>query len=280
MRTNANPACRIMPGFTLIELLVVIAVIAILAALLLPVLSAAKARAGVVNCMSNLRELQLAWHLYSNENNDWIVGNNWQEEAGAGGAPRGNLNWVTGNLDPRQPNNTDNTNTLLMVDPQWSSMGPQVKSAKLYRCTASQLLAQEGSGLYPVVRTISMSGWMGFNSTPWNPGYRLFRKTTNLAGLSPSDALVFIDERDDSIDDGYFAIDMVANQLANVPAGYHAGAGATTFADGHAEIHRWRSTEVLVHQQSGVETLKHEFMPVAANNPDLVWLRNHATTLE
>ncbi len=264
----------------MIEVLVVIAIIAIIAALLLPTLSRAKARADAVNCMSNLKQLQNAWHMYANENNDFITGNDWNSEAGVNGTMRGNLNWVTGRLDPRQSDNTDNTNTLLLLDPQWASLGPYTKSAKLYRCTASKVMAKEGDGYYPVVRTISMSGWMGYNSTLWNRGYQLFRKTADLVRLSPSDALVFIDERDDSIDDGYFAIDMVAQQLVNFPAGYHAGSGAVTFADGHAEIHRWRSPEVLARQQSGVEAVKHEFLPVSPNNTDLVWLRAHATNPE
>ena len=267
-------------GFTLIELLVVITIIGILAALLLPVLSRAKARADVTNCMSNLKQLQNAWLMYADDNHDSIAGNNWQSESGSGGTARGNLNWMTGWLDPRQADNTDNTNTLLLLDPKWASLGPYTKSAKLYRCTASRIMAKEGSGFYPVVRTISMSGWMGYNTTLWNQGYQLFHKTTDLVKLSTSDALVFIDERDDSIDDGYFAIDMVVQQLANFPAGYHAGSGAVTFVDGHAEIHRWRSPEVLVRQQSGVEQVKHEFLPVSPDNPDLVWLRAHATNPE
>lgn len=263
-------------GFTLIELLVVIAIIGILAALLLPVLSAARARAGVVNCMSNLKQLQTAWQLYADENREFIAGNNYMSEVGVNGVPRGGSNWVTGWLDPRQTDDTDNTNTALLLDPQWASIGPYTKSAALYHCTASRIVAQEGDSSYPVVRTISMSGWMGYNSTLWNQGYQLFQKTTDLKSLSPSDALVFIDERDDSIDDGYFAIDMVTNQIVNLPAGYHAGSGATTFADGHAEIHRWRSPEVLARQQT-VEAVKHEYEEVSSTNPDLVWLRAHAT---
>jgi prepilin-type processing-associated H-X9-DG protein len=62
-----------------------------------------------------------------------------------------------------------------------------------------------------------------------------------------------------------------------VPAGYHGGSGGITFADGHAEIHRWRTPEVLRSQQIGNQSRKWEFMPVAASNQDLLWLRNHAT---
>ena len=49
-----------------------------------------------------------------------------------------------------------------------------------------------------------------------------------------------------------------------------------TFADGHAEIHRWRSAELQAPQQ-GYQTVKHEFTMVAANNVDMLWLRTHAT---
>jgi prepilin-type processing-associated H-X9-DG protein len=121
-----------------------------------------------------------------------------------------------------------------------------------------------------------MSVWMGFRGNPWNPGYRSFRKKSQINGLAVSDALVFADERDDSIDDGVFAIDMVANQIVNFPSGYHGGAGGVTFADGHAEIHRWRSRELQATQQS-VQTVKREFTAVSAKNEDLVWLRAHAT---
>jgi prepilin-type processing-associated H-X9-DG protein len=142
---------------------------------------------------------------------------------------------------------------------------------------ASKVKVRRGGSLYPVVRTVSMSVCMGFRTLPWNAEYLSFRKRTDIRGISVSDALVFVDERDDSIDDGEFAIDMVQNQIVNVPAGYHGGSGGLTFADGHAQIHRWRTPEVLRAQQSGAQIRKWEFMPVAANNVDLVWMRAHAT---
>ena len=267
-------------AFTLIELLVVIAIIAILAALLLPTLAKAKAKAVGIQCLGNLKQLQLGWQVYTGDNNEFIPGNHWYMQGGLGGFSRGPLNWITGWERADQADNADNTNSALFLDSQWASLGQYTKSAAIYRCPASKVNVREGGSLFPLARTVSMNGWMGYINQPDNPGFQSFRKTLELTALTASDALVFVDERDDSVDDGFFGLDMVNNTIRNLPSTFHGGSGAVTFADGHAELHRWRSPGLIIAQQMSVATTGYGVIPVAANDPDLSWLRLHGTRPE
>jgi hypothetical protein len=95
-----------------------------------------------------------------------------------------------------------------------------------------------------------MNGYLGVGSGPYNAGYRQFNKLGELITPSPSMTWVFHDEREDSINDGWFAVDMgsfdpfkpSADTIVDYPASYHNMAGGMAYADGHSEIRKWLDT--------------------------------------
>jgi prepilin-type processing-associated H-X9-DG protein len=117
---------------------------------------------------------------------------------------------------------------------------------------------------------------MGPNSPGWTAGHKIFGKYAEIVEPSPSMALVFLDERHDSLDDGFFAIDMTPGSgatLPNLPASYHNGAGGLSFADGHAEIRKWVDPRTM-------PPLENRFVKFVScpNSLDVAWLQERATS--
>jgi prepilin-type N-terminal cleavage/methylation domain-containing protein/prepilin-type processing-associated H-X9-DG protein len=235
-------------AFTLIELLVVIAIIAILAAMLLPALSKAKQKAQGIYCLSNQKQLTLAWIMYADDNEGKLVPNH------DGGTTDYKLSWVPGWLD-FTVNNTANTNINYLLQ---SKIGPYTKSVGVYKCPADIYLCKEFGNLLPRVRSVGMNGFIEGGAYPgdhaadgshWFAGWWSYNKMSDIRYPPPSMLWVFVDEHPDSINDGWTIMGVTdPNNWTDLPASYHNGACGFGFADGHAEIKKWleQSTKVPV----------------------------------
>jgi prepilin-type N-terminal cleavage/methylation domain-containing protein/prepilin-type processing-associated H-X9-DG protein len=238
-------------GFTLIELLVVIAIIAILAGMLLPALAKAKAKTQGIKCMSNLKQLQLCWSMYALDNNQMIV-KNWLAHPHS---------WINGNVRalPGATNEND-----LKAGKLWQYNG----SIQVYQCAAANTSKDIPSPIRNtptmrqnrLVRSYSMQGRMGGAdpadaarsagpgwpappSTEWvmGPAYPQYKRESAIAHPGPSEAMVFLDESTETVDDGYFAVKAPGvNSWQNSPTARHNKGAGFSFADGHAEVWKWR----------------------------------------
>ena len=103
-----------------------------------------------------------------------------------------------------------------------------------------------------------------------DPAYLHVKKTTDLVVPGPAESWVFVDEHPDSINDaGLFS--PYITEWVDLPASYHGGACGFAFADGHSEVHKWRSGSTLV----PVKLVDLGHTPVKANDPDVQWMRYH-----
>jgi prepilin-type N-terminal cleavage/methylation domain-containing protein/prepilin-type processing-associated H-X9-DG protein len=244
---RGNIQSKIRQAFTLIELLVVIAIIAILAAMLLPALSRAKIRAQATYCMSNSRQLMLGWVQYYTDYNDQLVNNFGGLFAAAEEQAKTYHSWVN---DYMTWNATDPLGNPI-GDLDGITMAPFYKytaNVAVYRCPADHYVGPNQPGLTSRPRSYSMNMFFGATTPTWPntynpvfPDYTQFLKAGSI--LNPAGLFVTLDEHPDSINDGFLQTDPHTNAVAwnDLPATYHDGAGGFAFADGHAEIHKFKS---------------------------------------
>ncbi len=251
-------------GFTLIELLLVIAIIAILASLLVPGLGRAKQTAKSAGCINNYRQLQLAWRLYADDHDGQLPPNQ-----GGGGPDQGRTlaypSWVGGSLADGDP--SDNTDPKTMLS-GIGNIGKYTQNSGIYKCPSDRSTAPRGNIRLPRVRSCSMNSFVGAVGTTID--FAVYHRIEEIK--RPCELIIFIDEHEDSINDGNFFVGWHVVGWEALPGSRHNGGATLSFSDGHAEIKHWRDPRTKKPVQ-GVP-----WTPILMpDNQDVIWLHDRAT---
>jgi prepilin-type processing-associated H-X9-DG protein len=239
----------------------------------------AKVKAQSAQCISNFKQMQIGWQLYNNDYSDYLAPNS---DAGPGdhGRDFDDPSWVAGNMTliaGSLAELNENTNVDFLVGPLYAdfgSLGPFTKNAKIYRCPADKSRVSFNGATYERCRSIAMNGWVGFATRDWLgcPPYKVNFKMSDLGNPGPAQTWVFIDERENSLNDGWFAVD-VYNQFdaatwVDLPATRHNRGAVLSYADGHSEFRKWRDGRTIAEMTPGT---------ASPNNPDIAWLQQRTT---
>jgi hypothetical protein len=199
--------------------------------------------------------------------------------------------WVTGFLDFSGGNRSNwDPEVDIVKSPLWPYCG---KAVGIFKCPADQSVVRPTTG--PVkgktvsrVRSMSMSVWVGGEGSAgdvsWNPGWRVYRRLSDMIEPGPTMTWVFLDMREDSVNTGGFGLAMTGfpdrpQDLGlgdDWPASYHHRAGGFSFADGHAEIRGWKDPRTMPPIVKGRNAKVGTWTP-SPNNKDIMWLQEHCT---
>jgi hypothetical protein len=274
--SRARGASRCGRAFTLVELLVITLIVAFGVLMLVPALARTRVNSPAFQCLNNAKQLVMAWIMYADDNNGVLAPNSGYSSP-AFGSP--GPAWVAGYLDFSN-DNTDNTNTLMLVDhnryTNGAYLGPYVSSAAIFKCPADRSTAMEGGVQLPRVRSVSINGYLNTIDPGNRPGTHLILGARHNI-RSPVNMFVTVDEHEGSINDGWFATDPDAlYQVVDFPAFYHANAGGFSFADGHSEIHKWLDRRTMPIVPAG------QLLTLNVNlggDKDVLWIAQHSAGL-
>ena len=220
-------------GFTLIELLVVIAIIAVLMAILMPALNRVKEQGKRAVCLSNLKQLTLAWIMYADDNDDVLVNGaiGYSNATTGWGQHANEVAWVDALRSGWQ--NIEDQQQAIMDGALW----PYVKDLKIYRCPTAK--SKDEALTYAIMFS------MNSVNHPPTQGVRgaHIKKRTEITNPPPAYRLVFIDEGWMTPD--AFAVHYDQEQWWDDPPVRHGDGTTLSFADGHVDHWKWKGTDTI-----------------------------------
>ena len=245
-------------AFTLIELLVVIAIIALLMAILFPVLRSAREQGHRVVCLSNLKQLTLAWILYAEENDGKIVwGMAFSESGGMGNDYADYVGWVGRAF--LLPESRD----ALIENPKKGALWPYLKDVDIYRCPRGW------AGHAVTYTTVASANGPDIEGThlPNGVGLRVGRtvlrltRQTDIISPGAGQRAVFMDNGHTPGSEDFSVPYLYPQWYRGSPPPIHHSDGVTlSMADGHAEYWKWKGRETvnmprqLLHEPIGLFT--------------------------
>ena len=254
-------------GFTLIELLVVIAIIAVLMAILMPALNRVREQGKRSACLSNLKQLTLAWIMYADVNDDNLV-------CGDTGEYTSMYN------NASLPFNRSHYNEIPWVLRDWESgmtvvqkrdailngaLWPYVKSLKLYKCLTVSRIVRSGSQ-EEILRTYSVSDSM--NCKDW-PGMNAVMIKKRMDIPNPAYRIVFLDDGGTTPSAlGGWTVEVTNERWWDPPPVRHGDGTTFSFADGHSDYHKWKDPRTI---EFGKRVPPEAGSGTQAGNEDLHW---------
>jgi prepilin-type processing-associated H-X9-DG protein len=254
-------------GFSIVELLVVISTISILAALLLPALRQTRARSHAIGCLSNLKQLQVAWMMYADDNDGNLVPNTLSP----------GVQWVKAGA-ALQLKASDLTNTVFLTDPRSAAFSKYIKEKRIYRCPGDDSTVLIGTRKHQRVRSYTLSWQLG--DSPERNGS--INRLSDITYPSPSLRFAFIDTHQGWSGLNYFMSPPpeALHQFNSMPASFHGRIGTLSFADGHVELTRWRDPRTFAPRTTpDISSGLHPEIPITSvNNSDIAWLSERGSS--